>query len=415
MPQFIRIGFFLALRQIRRASVWTTSLIVFVMTLTFLNLVVVSGILVGLIEGAVEGYRDYHTSDVFISNLDRKSYIEGSSRIRGIVDGMPEVLASSARYAQGGTVEANYKDKVKDEDSEVTSGTFTGIDPIAEDQVTGLSQFVIEGEYLAPGDYDKILVGSYLLKEYFPVESSGFPTIEGVKPGTRVRIEVGGNSREVEVKGILLAKMDEINMRVYFMDSQLRELLGRNDYNVDEIAVKIKPGYDPAAVRDALLRAGVGETARVQTFDDAQPKFIVDMKKTFALLGNMISSIGLAVASVTIFIVIFINALTRRKFIGILKGIGISGRTIEASYVFQSFFYAVIGSAIGLAILYGFLVPYMAANPIDFTFSYGILVAPAGETFIKMALLVAATVVAGYIPARMIVRKNTLDSILGRQ
>ena len=43
----------------------------------------------------------------------------------------------------------------------------------------------------------------------------------------------------------------------------------------------------------------------------------------------------LVVASITIFIVIFINAITRRKFIGILQGIGISGEAIEidASYV----------------------------------------------------------------------------------
>src|SRR5690606_5412184 len=106
-----------------------------------------------------------------------------------------------------------------------------------------------------------------------------------------------------------------------------------------------------------LLRTGIGEYARVQTFEDAQPKFIQDMKDTFALLGNMIGSIGLAVSSITIFIVIFINAITRRKFIGILKGIGISNKSIEASYVFQSIFYAVIGSAIGFAFLYGFLEP----------------------------------------------------------
>ena len=47
----LRIGFFLAIRQIKRASLWTTGLIVFVMVLTFLNLVVLSGILVGIVQG----------------------------------------------------------------------------------------------------------------------------------------------------------------------------------------------------------------------------------------------------------------------------------------------------------------------------------------------------------------------------
>jgi putative ABC transport system permease protein len=132
------------------------------------------------------------------------------------------------------------------------------------------------------------------------------------------------------------------------------------------------------------------------------------------MLGNMISSIGLVVASITIFIVIFINALTRRKFIGILKGIGISGAAIEISYVFQSFFYAVLGSIIGFVLLYGFLVPYLYAHPIDFPFSDGILYAPLPGTLVRIALLIITTLIAGYIPARMIVKKNTLDSILGR-
>ena len=135
---------------------------------------------------------------------------------------------------------------------------------------------------------------------------------------------------------------------------------------------------------------------------------------TFSTLGNMLSSIGLAVASITIFIVIFINAVTRRKYIGILKGIGISGSVIEISYIFQSVFYAITGSIVGLVLVYVLLVPLFAAHPIDFPFSDGILVAPLGETLFRVALLVLTTLIAGYIPARMIVRKNTLDSILGR-
>ena len=133
------------------------------------------------------------------------------------------------------------------------------------------------------------------------------------------------------------------------------------------------------------------------------------------MLGNILSSIGLVVASITIFIVIFINAITRRKFIGILKGIGINEKAIEVSYIMQSFFYALCGSVIGLIVLYGFLQPAIAAHPIDFPFSDGILVAPLGGTFFRIGLLMVTTIIAGFVPARMVVKKNTLDSILGRK
>jgi putative ABC transport system permease protein len=198
------------------------------------------------------------------------------------------------------------------------------------------------------------------------------------------------------------------------LDSQVKELIGRQDNNVSQIAIKLKPGADPLAVKNTLILQGVDKLAKVQTYADAQPKFLKDIITTFAILGNAISSIGLVVASITIFIVIFINALTRRKFIGILKGIGINGQAIEISYMFQSVFYAFFGSMIGLGIIYFLLVPLFLTHPIDFPFSDGILVAPLIETLVRMALLVIATVIAGYIPARMIVRKNTLDSILGR-
>jgi len=33
---------------------------------------------------------------------------------------------------------------------------------------------------------------------------------------------------------------------------------------------------------------------------------------------------------------------------------------------------------------------------------------------IRLSILLVVTAIAGYIPARMIIKKNTLDSILGR-
>src|SRR3989344_3045300 len=302
----IRIGFFLARRQVRRSSPWTTVLIIFVMFFTFLNLVVVSGILVGLIQGAIVAVRSHYTSDVIVSSLNNKTYIENSPEILNIIKSLPEVEAVSARYLEGGTLEANYKTRTSyKEKPNIAAASVTGIDPIAEDKVTNLSKFIVEGEYLTP--------------KYLPIDSPGFTTLRDVAPGTKIRVKVHGVEREVTIKGIIKAKVDEVSMRVFMIDSELRSLIGRNDYNVDEISIKLKPGTDPATVRDILKRNGVDRVAKVQTYVDAQPKFIKDMVDTFALLGNMLSSIGLVVASITIFIVIFINAIPRRKFIGILK------------------------------------------------------------------------------------------------
>ncbi len=54
----LRLGLLLGFRQIQRASLWTTLLIIFVMMFTFLNLIAVSGILVGLIVGSERAVRE---------------------------------------------------------------------------------------------------------------------------------------------------------------------------------------------------------------------------------------------------------------------------------------------------------------------------------------------------------------------
>lgn len=411
----LKVGFFLAVRDIKRASLWTTGLIIAVMVLTFLNLVVVSGILVGLIQGAVDAQRSRYTSDVVVSLLTEKKYIEQSQSIIALIKTVPEVEAWSARYVEEGRVEANYKRRLRVTDKvDQAGGSIIGIDPVVEDNLTGLSNYVVEGEYLLPNDYDKILLGSTMLYKYTPIDSAAFPLLKNVEVGDKVRLVVGEVTREVVVKGIIKSKVDELDRAVFLVDSQLRGLIGRGDFNVDNISIKLKPGVDPVAVKDYLLKSGVGEFARVQTFEDAQPKFLKDIQATFALLGNMIGSIGLAVASITIFIVIFVNAITRRRFIGIMKGIGISSMAIEFSYMVQSLFYAMSGMIIGSLIVFLVLKPFFAAHPINFPFSDGILVATVFGTFARGAVLFVATIIAGYIPARIVVKQNTLDAILGR-
>ncbi|MEK7552902.1 MAG: ABC transporter permease, partial [Patescibacteria group bacterium] len=318
----LRLGFYLAIRQIKRASWWTTGLIIFVMILTFLNLVVVSGILVGLIQGSVEAARTEYTSDVIISTLNDKKYIENSPNLIGLLKTLPTILKISPRYQEGVVLEANYQTRKDSDKPNTASAQMVGIDPAAEDAVTGLSSSITAGSYLAPGDHDQGIIGQYLLKQYVPIDSPGFAALENVSVGTKIRFSVGEVTREVVVKGILKSKVDEITRNVYMVDSQFRNLIGRSDGNVDQIAIKLQDGAAPLAVRENLKQRGVDQWAKVQTYADAQPQFLKDIIKTFALLGSVFSSIGLVVSFITIFIVIFINAITRRKFIGILKGIG---------------------------------------------------------------------------------------------
>jgi ABC-type lipoprotein release transport system permease subunit len=411
----IKVGWFLGFRQLKRSSLWSNILIVLIMILTFLNLVVISGLLVGLIEGASNAVKDHYIGDVIISKLPEKSFIENTPKIINIIENTPEVESYSARYLTTGTLEANYKSRSNfNENPERVSTVIAGIDPDHEHQVTDIRNLLIEGEFLEEDDFDQIVLGAFLLEKYLNIDSPGFLVLKDVEIGSKVRVDINGSTREMTVKGILKSKTDEIDRRAFIVDSQLRSITGRDDGNVGEISMIIGPNKNPEFVRDIFIRNGIDRFAKVQTFEEGRPKFLDDITRTFNLLGTIISSIGLAVAAITVFIVIFINAITRRKYIGIMKAIGADGHILELSYIFQSLVYAIIGSIIGLALVYGILIPYVDANPIDFPFSDGILVAPFISTTIRVVILIFVTALAGYIPSRIIIRKNTLDSILGR-
>lgn len=415
----IKIGFFLAYRQLKHASIWTTSLIVAVMMLTFLNLVVVNGILVGLIQSSIQASEQRYTGSVIITTLSQKSVIENSGEIINVLKNLRGVSSVVPRVLAGGSIEADYRRLLKEEETPNRSRTtIAGIIPSEEDKATGLSEYVMPGgAYLNDDDKDGVLVGAFIVNELTPIDAPGFTQLREVKVGDRVRVTVNGNSKEVYIRGFMKSKIDNIDSRVIMIQSEIRKLVGRSDTNVSEIAVKLESGsseQDALAVKEILFANGYDYDAKIQTANEALPKFLLDLKNLFSVLGTLMGSIGLVVASITVFIVIFVNTLTRRKFIGILKGIGISSRSIEYSYIIQSAFYAIIGAAIGMIILYGFLVPFIDANPIDFPFSDGILYAPLIGTMWRVLALFVTTVIAGYIPARMIVGKNTLDSILGR-
>jgi putative ABC transport system permease protein len=294
------------------------------------------------------------------------------------------------------------------------SAALMGIDPIQEEKFSGVSKFVLRGSYLEPTDQDSILIGKNLLYEFTPIEAPGFQTLKNVLIGQRVKVLVDDRSKEYFIKGILFSKVDEFDTSVVALSSEVRKLSGRTDLNAGTIAVQLLPGTDPVFARDFLVKSGVGEYARVQTAEDAFPKFLKDIKATFGILGTAISGIGLVVASITIFIVIFVNAITRRRYIGILKGIGINQRAILFSYMYQAFIYAILGICFGMALVFFFIKPYFNAHPINFPFSDGILVATLSGSLIRAFVLLLTTVVAGYIPARIVIKQNTLSAILGR-
>ncbi len=440
MKQFwntISLGFFLAIRQVTRGSRWATGLIVFIMMLTFLNLVATSGFLVGIVEGSSRAFKQQWTGDLFVTNRNEKQYIERSNEIIGFVSSFPQVKSYSPRIVSGAKVEANWWEKRKEEDANVVSNQIAGIDPEKEDETTQLSSAIVEGEWLQEGDTRGIVLGAGYLAKYSRVADL-VSLLRDVKPGDTVRVTVTGKrnngspvpednlvtvaevstsqsvTQDFIVRGIINSKVQFVSSRAYILDSELNKMLGKTDGDVSEIAIVMKDGADPYEVKTPFLDNGYSAYAKVNTSEEGAPEFLVNIKLFFNIIGTILGSVSVVVALITIFIIIYINALTRRRQIGIMKAVGVTEFAIEFSYICQALFYVFAGSVLALIIIFLGLKPYIDANPIDTPFALIVLVAEPVSVGIKFILVMVVSVFAGYLPARLIVNTNTLNAILGR-
>jgi len=408
-----KIGYFLAIRQLFRGNRRSVVLVIAVMVFTFLNLVAVSGILVGLIEGSSVAYKTKYIGDFVISPLANKKTIQDTGPIVAILKSQDSITGFSVRYANSGSIESNYNKRDAGKRREVATGNILGINAEAENKVTGWRKDILEGEFLENSDTGKIVVGKNMLARYSQVPQDRERSLGDVQIGQKVLVTINGNVNEFTLKGVLNGKTDA-SRQAYISDTDMKKMVPGDAVEATSINVRMKNPGEEIYLKQILLNNGLGENQKVETYQDAEPSFVKDLKKVFSILGTAIGSIGIIVASITIFIIIYINALTRRKYIGIMKGIGIAPSVIEISYILQSIFYGVIGSAIGAVIVYTILVPLFTAYPIDFPFSDGIMVAPFDSTLNKFLTLMFFTILAGYLPARSIVKQNTLNAILGR-
>lgn len=393
------------------------------MVLTFLNLVVVSGLLLGLISGSFIQFKNSYAGDVIMTSAPGKSHIERSQEIITFLDNHPKVINYSPRYIAGSSILGTLdRLPAKDEKANRANISIVGLDVDVEEKLTNFSKFVIKGKMLEKDDSQGIMIGANMLKKYSAFADANIPGLtflDNVDIGSKLRVTInssnGGSpvTKEFYLRGIVKSKVDEISTRAFINSDEMRRLLQVNKLNYQEIAISVQPLHDRDVISD-IQNFLINDLPRVQAYEDAIPSFLRDIEMTMGLLGNALSLIGLVVATITIFIVIFINAVTKRKFIGIMKGIGISPISIKFSYVIQAAFYGALGSIIGAVITFALLEPYFMANPINFPFSDGILVVTKQGALIRIMLLMVVTIIAGYVPASIIVRRNTLDAILGR-
>jgi putative ABC transport system permease protein len=409
----LKLAFFLAHKSIFKGNRWALVLIVLVMSLSFANLLLTPSILLGVSDTINRQQVESLYGDIVVDPLADEHYLSGASEIAEAIEQAPGVLGVSARLTCSGLIEYDWRNKDSFLDRG-KSGTWSvvGIDPVSEVDLTAIHEHLIEGSYLEAGDRDAILLGVEITGGP-QANSASFQTLDGVAVGDSVRITYpNGIQREYTVKGIFRARESQADRTAFVTRAEMASVLGRAVYSdrASRMLVTISDDCTEDQVIQSIRSLGIAGGIRSWR---AYGSAMGGVLSSFAVVAGLISGIGLVVAGIVMFIVIYINVIHSRRHIGILRAIGIKRDVIIGSYLVQALFYAAMGVLLGgLAFRFG-IQAYFNYHPLDLSIGQVSLTLQPGIVESAVLGLVAAAVLAGLVPVFNITRQGIIRAIWG--
>lgn len=393
----LKTAFFLAHKSVRRTDIGAILFTILVISLVFVNIVVVYSLLDGVIERSEMNVVDFQYGHIVIEPIEGQQYLGDTGSLMRKIRAFPEVIGVASHYILGAAIA--YEDV--DGNYDVYS-----MDPEEENTVTKLKDFIVEGTFLSKHDTDSIFLGKEISGGYgakFEKTSLG-----GVHVGDEIGIIfTNGVSREYKVKGIFSTEDAVTDLRAYITQEEMESVLGISG-QASEIIIKL----DRLGIEDQFVGKlqSIGVKHQIDTWRE-RAGLAISMIESFFIVKTLLGFISLLVAAVTIFIVVYITTVSKRREIGVLKAIGIKGKVIIGSFLFQSMFFTILGAIAGYVLLITLIIPLFEYKPLQFPLGSVYLVIEK-STFIRAVLsLIGAGLVGGLLPSWKIVREKILDLI----
>ena len=337
------LGWRLMRQYIVRGRKWTLALTTLLVAVAFINLAFASSLLTGIthaIEHQVKSlmvgeiYLDAKEPGKFIANADEK--VAAIKRIDG-VRMADKVLSFDTLLVSGDAY---------------TRAAVNVVDPKTFGETLDIEKHIESGAFLK--NDDEIVLGSRLLVR---------TALDGAKVGDTISMKINGKDVKVKVGGISNTKYIYADDAVYISRALWQKISGEaNSTAATMIIVRAANGKDNE-VKKALENLKYTDV-RIHDWRDAA-SYMDTISGSFISLDAIMLLVGVIIAAVTIFIVIYVDIINKRRQIGIQRAIGVKPRVIVFSYILLSLFYAVCGVAAGLAIFFGGLVPFFFGAPVS--------------------------------------------------
>jgi putative ABC transport system permease protein len=410
----LKLALFLAFKSIIKGNRWALVLIIMVMSLSFANLLLTPSILSGVTNTLNQQQMDTLYGNVVVDPPTTEYYLSRASLIEKKIEQIPGITGVSTHLNSSAFIEYQWKEKDSPSDKG-ESGTWSviGIDPAREVNVTTIHEHIIQGSYLDSSDRDEIVLGVEIAGGD-RAQTAEFLTLQGVQVGDKVRLTYpNGIQREYRVKGIFQAKeMTQADRLAFVTKTEMASVLGRTVYSdrASQILVKTGPGVSENMIIQEIASLGINAEVRSWSEYGGAMGGIVS---SFDVIASLISTIGLVVAGIVMFIVIYINVINKRRQIGILRAIGIKRDVIVGSYLTQAIFYAILGIVCG-GLIFGYgIQPYFELHPLDLPVGQVSLAVKALTINNAVLGILTAAVLAGLIPVMSITRQPIIQAIWG--
>ncbi len=409
-----KAAFFLAYKAILKGNRWALALVILVMALSFANLMLTPSLLSGVTDTLDRQQVENVYANIVIDPAADEYYLDHVELLEKKIERVPGVVGVTAHLESPALIEYGWQEKEAPSDRG-TEGTWhvIGVDPERESRVTAIHDSVIEGSYLEADDRDGILLGIEIAGGD-GAQTSEFLTLGGVGVGDRVRLTYpNGVQREYTVRGIFQAQeITQADHLAFVSRAEMVSVLGRSIFygRASQLLVRTDPAASDSEVIASIEALGLAVEVRGWREYGGTMGSIVS---SFDAIASLIGGIGLVVAAIVMFIIIYINVLNKRRYIGILRAIGVRMKVILGSYLIQAFFYAVLGVLCG-GLLYGFgIQPYFESYPLELPLGAVSLALTEGTVRNAVLGLLLAAAFAGLIPVLTIIRQSIVRAIWG--
>jgi putative ABC transport system permease protein len=395
----IRTAAFLAVRALVRGPLGVLVMTIAMMSLVYVQLLFIPSLIQGAIDQVESQLIDTTTSSVQISpGPDDKVIVDASGVVASARD-VSDVDAATAVLRVG---------------SEVSSGTISGtwpvlaIEPDSYGEVFTTPSNLIDGDWLAAGDRDGIVLGIGIAGVGDTSRTTYRSSLRSVQVGDEVDVTLmDGTQATFTVRGIYRNNFEPSDSSAFITQDAAVALLPNTDDIATSISIRTVRGDEHTVVERLQEQHG---NLGYETWLDL--RVVIDSQtESFDLIKQILRVVSLLVAAVTVTIVTYVDLVGKRRTIGIERAIGIRSNAIVWSYVLKAVAYALAGTAVGITLYLGVVVPLIDRYPFSFPNGDVTLSVSRSQLRSDAAILIVVAVASALLPALRTVRVRILDAI----